>query len=246
MLRLASSVCDPRTRPGLHAHIGMRCCIPLGSVSSSVPDLAYPEPGSEVFACPSPSCDYAPLMNRQALFDRHVRELAACVDNAWDEYQLLTAAGKVRTLLIDGGNSLIHEVNRQRRKRIVFEVRGETPHERAALELQPRFWSKMDGLSPRLAIIDGPIESLRLDAFLAHRVAVAQGHPVSVRDVVLQLANVEGGVHAGQPRTELESHLQESNARLFVGGDVGAVARIMLGIAEVVAHSLSPLVTPSR
>ena len=179
-------------------------------------------------------------MNRQDLFDQTVRKLERVADGEFDELAMLEAAAAVRKLLLDE-SPLLHQVNRQRRRRIVFEVAGPSALQAEILKDKPTVYFLMEGFSPRLRLTGGTgVEPLKLDPFLARPVGWVQGRAVTVKDIVLQLAHVEGGVHAGTPKTDLEARLHEANAALFIGG-LGSVARTMRGIADVVVATLKPL-----
>jgi hypothetical protein len=179
-------------------------------------------------------------MDRQDLFDHSVRRLKEIVTDDFTGYSALEASALVRKLLIDA-SPLLHQVNRQRRKRIVFEVAGNVAYEALVMEDKPVFYAPAGGLSPRLASgMSFEVASMKLDQFLAHRALYVNGHDITVRHVVLQLANVEGGVHAGTPNTEVEKLLNEVNAQLGIGG-MGSVAYSMQAIADVVVAALQPL-----
>ena len=180
-------------------------------------------------------------MNRQELFDRTVARLDEIVTIDFEAYSALESSALVRKLLLDG-DALIHQVNRQRRKRVRFEVATNPAYEEQVFADGPSFWAPAEALSPRLTIMPAPvIRSLSLDQFLAHRAMYVRRHDISVKDVVKQLANVEGGVHAGTAKTDVEKALHVVNEQLGIGG-MGSVVRSVRGIADVVAVSLRPLV----
>jgi hypothetical protein len=66
------------------------------------------------------------------------------------------------------------------------------------------------------------------------------GQQVTVRDLIDQLAHIEGAVHAGNPREPREALLKEVARQLYVGGLPAGVRQIQ-SIARVVAHGLAPL-----
>jgi hypothetical protein len=179
-------------------------------------------------------------MNDDALFDHKLIEVARAAGTPRiNEYMMLTTSAALRLILLDG-YPLVHKVNRTRGMQIGFEVCSETtPFVKLVLEDHPVFWALADAISPVL----GPpciTESLGLDPFLAKRAAIVAGHNVSVKGVILQIANVAGGVHAGAPRTDLEKALQEHSELIRLGG-IPVVERMIKGIAAVVAEALIPL-----
>lgn len=126
-------------------------------------------------------------MDRQQLFDRTVARLHTIVTSEFDAYSALESSGLVRKLLLDD-DPLLHQVNRQRRKRVRFEVASNPADEREIFSDNPIYWAPAGALSPRLTIMPTPvIESLSLDQFPSRRAMYVRGHDISVKDVVKQL-----------------------------------------------------------
>jgi hypothetical protein len=63
------------------------------------------------------------------------------------------------------------------------------------------FWSIEDGLDPESPFAYAPFEATR-DQFLARRVMRFGGSWITIRDVIDQLANIEGAVHSGKAKDE--------------------------------------------
>lgn len=182
-------------------------------------------------------------MRRDELFRQTVAKLAEIRDGDVDELTLLETSGRLRKLLLDG-DPLVHQVNRQRRKRIRYIATD--PNDawsKTILSIGdgPMIWFMGAGISPRLASRPSarPI-SLTHDQFLALRAARIQGTDIPVKAVILQLANIEGGVHAGTPKTDMERQLAAVN-EAFTVGEIGAITATIYGITEVVVHALEPL-----
>ncbi len=186
------------------------------------------------------------LMTPDELYLYSIRDLARITVKVEDEYQLLEAAAVLRRLLLDG-DPLLHQVNRLRRQRIRFEAGSEsTPFVQLVLEDAPTFWSWEDALSPIIGVgLPILVESLTMDQFLGKRAVIVQGHDVTVKDLIRQIANVGGGVHAGTPKSDLEKALQSASLAIRIGG-VGAIERTMRGIAAVVVDALIPLADQIR
>lgn len=183
---------------------------------------------------------YAGGVEPDALFLRTCDELAERLASG-TEYDILMGAALIRKLLIDG-DSLLHQVNRSRRAKILFDVNGPTPYEDLVLSHGPVFWTIEDGLDPD---IQGPPGlknrlSLKLDGFLKRRVMVVQAHTITVHDLVVQLANIEGGVHAGQANTDKEQALKDLARSFFIGNLPGGV-RLTGSIGRIVLRGLQPL-----
>jgi hypothetical protein len=69
---------------------------------------------------------------------------------------------------------------------------------------------------------------------------MVNGEAVTVRDLIDQLANIEGAVHQTAPRERREVFLREAARNLFIGG-LPAGIRQMQAIARVVLRGLAPL-----
>lgn len=185
-------------------------------------------------------------MNRDRLFLRLVEELSRTANgDAQDDFELLQASAHLRKLLLDD-DPLMHQVNRERRVKITFRAAKEDDYVALVLSDRPSFWAWMDGFSPRMALRpNASVETLKLDRLLAKRAAVIANHDVSVRDVILQIANVSGGVHFGVPRTDVQRRMAETSEFIQVGG-VSSVARTLRGVADVVIDGLEPLTAKVR
>ena len=65
-----------------------------------------------------------------------------------DPYEVLGIALLLRKLLLDGGASLVDQVNRQFRIGLAFEIMDDGPMPPHLP--QPAFWSTIDGLDPEI------------------------------------------------------------------------------------------------
>jgi hypothetical protein len=179
-------------------------------------------------------------MEPDRLFCHTLDDLAARAVSE-DEYDVLFSAALVRKLLMDE-EPLMHRVNRTYRLAIRFTFNGPTRYEEVVLSRGPWFWSIEDGLDPRTGGPPGLINTVegKLDDLLGRRVMRVRGHDVSVRDLVAQLAHIEGGVHVARAKTEKERALLEAAKTLFVG-NLPAGIRMMRSIDRVVLLALAPL-----
>jgi hypothetical protein len=106
----------------------------------------------------------------------------------------------------------------------------------------PVYWSLEDGLDPDLDHPPGlmaPIDATR-DQLLARRVMMVDGAEVTVRDLIGQLAHIEGAVHRSEPRERREVVLKEAARQVFVGGLPAGIRQIR-AVARVVLRGLEPL-----
>jgi hypothetical protein len=177
-------------------------------------------------------------MDRDRLFLETISDLERRTRST-DEYDYLIAAGLIRKLLIDG-DPLALQVNRDRRMKLRFEVVDSDVTLPPGLPV-PAFHAPMDGLSPRInADIPKkqPTKIVTLDEFLRTIALRVEAEPFTVREVVRQVAHIEGGVHAGSPQADREKILVDVNSTV---GPSGLISRAMRGIGYVVVDSLQDL-----
>ena len=92
------------------------------------------------------------------------------------------------------------QVNRKYQLKIRFRISAVSPLEKVICEDNPIFWSLEDALDPASPLAYGPFNATR-DEFLNRKIIYINGQWITVRDVIDQLANVEGAVHSGEPDT---------------------------------------------
>ena len=136
------------------------------------------------------------------------------------------------------------QANAARRLKIRFPMNGESALERVIHEDAPMFWSLQDAidLESPLAQMPGvraPIDATR-DQLLARRVLRMHGTWVTVRDLIDQLAHIEGAVHSGTPQNERQELLQAAERFFYVGNLSGGVAQVR-SVGRVVVRGLTPL-----
>jgi hypothetical protein len=173
------------------------------------------------------------------LFLHTMRDLRRRVESPDDEYDLLMAAGLLRKLLLDD-QPLVHQVNRRFRLKFAFEIATNDVYEAVILEDKPVVYVVNDAISPRAALPRSTMRKVNLDGFLARRAAYVHGHDVSVKELILQVANVEGAVHAGTARDEKHRVLAGASETIKIGG-AGLAAATMRGIGWVVLDALAPI-----
>lgn len=86
---------------------------------------------------------------------------------------------------------------------------------------------------------DEPVRNI--DAFLRTRVGIAGGEDLTVRDVVLYYANVEGGVHHGHPREGNQGQQTLSRLAPLLLGQTNSHVETLAYLAQVVVMGLTPL-----
>lgn len=157
---------------------------------------------------------------------------------ATDEYEVLMSAALLRKLLLDKGR-LVDQVNRNHRLDVRFRISGVSPLEQVIYEDGPMFWAVEDGLDPESPVAFEPFDATR-DQFLGRRVMRFGGRWITVRDVIDQLANVEGAVHSGEAKNDRQRVLQAASSFYSRAGLPGAVSQIRL-IGRITVRGLAPL-----
>jgi hypothetical protein len=148
------------------------------------------------------------------------------------------SAALLRKLLLDK-ERLTDQVNRRYRLDLRFRISAVSPYEQLLYEDNPVFWAIEDALDPDCALAYVPFDANR-DEFLVRRVMRFSGNWLTVRDVINQLANIEGAVHRGKVREARERALQEVARFYSNSGLPGAVNQVKL-IGRITVRGLSAL-----
>ena len=119
---------------------------------------------------------------------------------ATDEYEVLLSAAFLRKLLMDQ-ERLMDQVNHRYRLHLRFRISGVSPFEQQIWDSNPIFWALEDALNPESPLAYAPFDATR-DQFLRRRVMRFSESWITVRDVINQLANIEGAVHSSTPTKE--------------------------------------------
>lgn len=177
-------------------------------------------------------------MDSTYLFCRTYDDLSSRITSQ-DPYEVLRASALIRKLFIDD-NPLVDQVNRLHKIKLSFEI-GEidTPYHREVMKDKPLFWSLQDGLDPSTKLVTGGTATLNRDKFFSTVVLIANGKEYTIRELIKFEANVMGGVHAGQVKTDQEKALA-SIAGLYMG-NARATLRQLLAVSRVILTALSPL-----
>lgn len=176
-------------------------------------------------------------MDAEKLFVNTLRDLERRTA-ATDEYEVLMSAALLRKLLLDK-EPLMDKVKRRHRLDVRFHINGVSPYERLIYEDKPVFWVIEDALDPQSPIASAPFYATR-DQFLARHVMCFNGNWFTVRDVIAQLAHIEGAVHSGKPKDERQRALQAAAKFYSRAGLPGAVSQVRL-IGRITVRGLSPL-----
>jgi hypothetical protein len=157
---------------------------------------------------------------------------------ASDEYEVLMAAALLRKLLLDG-KPLMHQVNRSFNLKLRFRIGSVSPLEQQIYAMSPTFWAIEDALDPESPLVYEPYDAT-LDQFLARQIMCFEGHWMTVKHVILQVANIEGAVHRSDAQPGRQKALRA--AEEFYSRDhlSGVVSQVRL-IGRITVRSLSLL-----
>lgn len=161
-------------------------------------------------------------------------------------YQTLGLAPLLRKLLVDH-NPLLHQVNRPHQLKLTFSARQYDP----GLHEPPPGYSPEDVarlVRLQLECLDPAIEchggesvvQATLPQWLKQDVGVDAGVRFTVRDVIQQIAHVEGGVHVGKPRTQREQALFMLSMKVADRHELGLLG-LLAAIGRVTVTGVQPL-----
>jgi hypothetical protein len=173
-------------------------------------------------------------VNADELFLGTLQDLGERIKPGLPAYDVLMSAALVRKLLLDD-TPLVHLVNQHRKIRLRFRINNRKPPS----DPTPIFWSLQDGLDPNTAHRSEPID-VTLDRLLSTPVFLVDGKFLTIKNVVLYVANIIGAVHKSSARTEEALTLEQVSTSLQIGGYDPAV-RTLQAISRVVIAGLEPL-----
>ena len=149
---------------------------------------------------------------------------------------LVEASAILRRLLLES-ECLLHKVSRNRDFQARFEMfKPVEPmnHPKSAFE-----WSNPD---PSSVASPKNTQSLNLDAFLREPICTAGSTKITVKEVILYVANVGGGVHLGRPRNKDNAKSIDALANNGVWFGSQPIPIMILGpICNIVVKALMPL-----
>ncbi|HTQ89399.1 MAG TPA: hypothetical protein VMK84_07880, partial [Streptosporangiaceae bacterium] len=125
------------------------------------------------------------------------------------------------------------------RLKLRYRISDVSPWEKLILDDRPVFWIIEDALDPDSPFAYVPYDATR-DQLLARQVMYFSGSRITVRDVIDQLANIEGGVHSGSPKDDRQRALQAAAQFYSRAGLPGAVSQTRL-IGRIIVRGLRPL-----
>lgn len=184
-------------------------------------------------------------MDRNLLFVETLNDLRQKLEQPSSEYNVLKVSALLRQLLLDSPR-LVDVVREDWKKRhgkkfkIVYRIAIGGAYEQAVLALKPAIWAVADGLYPPDALASKPVRPVSLDDLLRTRILIVGEYQYTVKDIIRQLAHVEGGVHAGTPEDDKELLLTSIGHQVSIGGHSMVVASVR-AVGKVVYAALQPL-----
>lgn len=174
-------------------------------------------------------------MDLERLLIRSLDDLHRSI-NSKDEYEVLRAAAIIRQLFLDGDKSLFVKVNRKYRRKLAFEVVDQKPPNVLGVP-QPEIWCAIDTLDPRKVSRRYPRITKNRKQFFQTVVAIVGGHEYTIRDLVKFVANVMGGVHAGEPQDAKEEVLAKLG-ELYLFSNLSVPLLYVRSIGRIILESL--------
>ncbi|MEA3376603.1 MAG: hypothetical protein U9R72_10475 [Chloroflexota bacterium] len=160
-----------------------------------------------------------------------------------DSYELLGVSALLRKLLFDDF-PLVDRVNRKHRLKIRFQVACED-YEQYVKDLEEiGVPEPMLYIAPEIDLSPRPPRMLTKDQFYGTVVFAIEGRRYAVNDIVTLLANVMGGVHAGEPRNDDEKAIfpvMNDDRYLSEFGSHPGPLYLLRSIGRVVLRALQPL-----
>jgi hypothetical protein len=176
-------------------------------------------------------------MDDRILLVRSLDDLHASI-NSGDSYRVLRSTAIIRQLFLDR-SALVDRVNQNYRERLTFEVVQPEPFSVLGVPA-PDVWCTIDTIDPRMAPPQRPRVKKNRDGFFGMVLGVVEGQEYTVRDVVSFVANVMGGVHAGEPRDVKDLALNKvRELRLF--SDLSVPLMHLRAIGRIVLEALKVL-----
>jgi hypothetical protein len=175
-------------------------------------------------------------MDSSELFLATLSDLERCL-SIGDDYSMLRASALLRQLLLDK-HSLVHQANHEYRLKLRFTVCGRAYRE-TMLRMGPLYYFALNSIHRSGSLGKLP-EEVSLDVFLATPALKLAEQLVTVGNLISISANVLGGVHKGDPKTEREQAIAEFT-RVASGSGPTISASQLKPIVLIALEGLQPL-----
>lgn len=173
-------------------------------------------------------------MNKYNLFLNTLGDIESRLETS-DEYEILMISGLLRKLILEN-DSLVNQINKERKIKIRFLINDKNP---PSFMSDLSFWSIEDGIDPDSVPFNN-VKEINIEGFLQKQVMLINGQIITVKDLIKHMANVEGAVHPGLPKTDKEKLLKELGETFGIGG-LPAGIRLLKAISRVILKGLQPL-----
>lgn len=183
------------------------------------------------------------MYSSQSLFLYKMGKLKKAIETPSEE-NLFDAAAILRLVLLDS-LPLFVQANKGLQHRIRFVIQPMNiptapPMAEAGAPadggMRLAFSIAGDAFSPDIMKANNST-TVKLDAFLASPVAFIVGHIVTVKDVILYLANIAGGVHKGTPDNPKTKAIEEMSQVMELMG----VPSILISMRSIIAITIAGL-----
>jgi hypothetical protein len=175
-------------------------------------------------------------MDANSLFSERCKQIEIAMKSS-REVELLDLSARLRQLLVDGSETLVHQANRDHRLKLRFSVGlfRQEPDQYVVHQ------SLEDGVDPQTRAPGTPSKEVNFDGFLGHTVLYIRGKPHTVRDVIKHASDVAGGVHLSNNLEDRQRVIAAYSKSVMLGGLPGAI-RMLQAIARVTLRGLRPLI----
>jgi hypothetical protein len=173
-------------------------------------------------------------MQKEILFIKTLEDIEKKMASQ-DAYEIFMIAGLLRKLLVDDF-PLVNQINRVKKLKITFLINARKIND---ILKSATFYSMEDGFDPNTSHM-AETKEVNMDEMLSAHIMFINGEAISVRDLIKFISNVQGSIHAGQPKNSKENMLVEVQKYFSIGG-LPAGIRTLLSVSRVVLRGLDPL-----
>ena len=177
-------------------------------------------------------------MNPKKLFLETLDDLHLSI-NSGDEYKVLRASVLIRQLVVDGGNSLVTQINRKHKLRLKYRVIQPNFSSIDGIP-EPDLWCTTDGIDPRRSTSIDRVTILNEKSFLGLCIGQGGGQAYSVKEIIKFSANTAGGVHSDSPRSDIDLVLDKLR-KLYIFSDISILFQHLRSIGRILLEGLRPL-----
>ena len=179
-------------------------------------------------------------MELEKLFIKSLDDLHISI-NSNDEYEVVRASGIIRQLFLDGGISLVDQINSKHKAKLYFHViEPQFPSIDSAPK--PEILCAFNNFDPRLSTNANAIVKLKQSSFLGLSIGRVHGDYYSVKQLIKFAANVVGGAHKEKQENKKEIDLiLEELLKQYPVLDRSILLIQLRSIGRIILEGLRPL-----